>query len=130
MNIPRRTFIRAAGISLALPWLDAFAADPKPNRQTPNAKQPPRRIVCICAPLGLHPDNFFPAKAGKDYALSPYLELLKEFRDEFTVISGLAHAGMSSGFGWRWTSGKRLLLFLVRLKNLPVSSVTRKARNP
>ena len=99
MTIPRRTFIRAAGISLALPWLDAFAADPPPNRQTPNTKrQPPRRIVCICAPLGLHPDNFFPAQTGKDYALSPYLEILKEFRDEFTVISGLAHAGMSSGF--------------------------------
>jgi hypothetical protein len=95
---PRRTFIRAAGISLALPWLDAFADAPKPNRPTPNPKQPPRRIVCICAPLGLHPDNFFPEKPGRDYALSPYLEILKEFRDEFTVISGLAHAGMSSGF--------------------------------
>lgn len=89
MLIHRRTFIRAAGISLALPWLEAFAA---------TAKQPPRRIVCICAPLGLHPDNFFPQQPGKDYTLSPYLEILKEFRDEFTVMSGLAHAGMSSGF--------------------------------
>src|SRR6187397_1988185 len=96
MNIPRRHFIRSAGISLALPWLDAFAADPK--RQSGKANLPPRRIVCICAPLGLHPDNFIPTQTGKDYALSPYLEMLKEFRDEFTVISGLAHAGMSSGF--------------------------------
>src|SRR4051812_43126365 len=92
MFIDRRTFIRAAGISLALPWLEAFAA---PKGQ---AKQPPRRIVCICAPLGLHPDNFFPQEPGKDYTLSPYLEILKEFREEFTVMSGLAHAGMSSGF--------------------------------
>src|SRR5882757_8488166 len=98
MTIPRRTFIRAAGISLALPWLDAFAADPKPNRQTASAKQPPRRMVCICAPLGLHPDNFFPEKAGKDYTLSPYLEILKDYRDDFTVMSGLAHAGMGSSF--------------------------------
>ncbi len=98
MTLPRRTFIRAAGISLALPWLDACAADTKPNRQTPSAKPPPRRIICICAPLGLHPDNFFPAQAGRDYALSPYLEILKEFRDDFTVISGLAHAGMGSSF--------------------------------
>ena len=98
MPLPRRTFIRAAGISLALPWLDTCAADPKPNRRAPNAKLPPRRIISICAPLGLHPDNFFPAQVGKDYALSPYLEILKEFREEFTVISGLAHAGMGSSF--------------------------------
>jgi len=52
----------------------------------------------MCAQLGLHPDNFIPEQTGKDYALSPYLEILKDFRDEFTVISGLAHAGMSSGF--------------------------------
>jgi hypothetical protein len=96
--LTRRTFIRATGISLALPWLEAFAADSKPNRQASGAKQASRRIICICAPLGLHPDNFFPAQAGKDYALSPYLEILKEFRDEFTVISGLAHAGMGSSF--------------------------------
>ncbi len=96
MKIPRRTFLRTAGISLALPWLDVFAADPK--RPSAGAAQPPRRAVCICAPLGLHPDNFFPQQTGKDYALSPYLEILGDFRDDMTVISGLAHAGMGSSF--------------------------------
>jgi hypothetical protein len=90
--LTRRTFLRAAGISLALPRLDIFAADAKPNQS------PPRRMICICAPLGLHPTNFFPEQTGRDYTLSPYLEVLKDFRDDFTVISGLAHAGMSSGF--------------------------------
>ena len=56
-------------------------------------------MVCICAPLGLHPDSFFPEQSGKDYAPSPYLEILNEHRDDFTVISGLEHAGMSSSFG-------------------------------
>jgi hypothetical protein len=98
MKIHRRQFIRTAGISLALPWLDAFAVDPGGKRLTASGKKPPRRMVCICAPLGLHPDNFFPQETGKDYALSPYLDILKDFRDEFTVVSGLAHAGMSSGF--------------------------------
>ena len=98
MTIQRRTFIRAAGISLALPSLEAFAADSKPNGKAPQGKQPPRRIISICAPLGLHPDNFFPEQTGKDYALSPYLDILKEFRNEFTVVSGLAHAGMGSSF--------------------------------
>src|SRR5205085_8342867 len=60
--------------------------------------------ICICAPLGLHPPNFFPEAAGKDYALTPYLEMLQDYRDDFTVISGLAHAGMSSGFAHQATA--------------------------
>ena len=95
MTIHRRTFIQATGISLALPWLNAFADD---SSDASDAGLPPRRMICICAPLGLHPDNFFPTQAGKDYALSPYLDILKDHRDEFTVISGLSHAGMGSSF--------------------------------
>ncbi len=95
MKIHRRTFIRSAGIALALPHFNVFAND---SRGELNAEHPPRRMICICAPLGLHPDNFFPTQSGKDYALSPYLDILKDYRDEFTVISGLAHAGMGSSF--------------------------------
>lgn len=84
MSLTRRRFLRAAGVSLALPWLEALA----PAREV---AAPPRRMLCICAPLGLHPPSFFPEKAGKDYALSPYLEVLKDFRNDFTVMSGLAH---------------------------------------
>src|SRR4051812_11863484 len=96
MKISRRTLIRATGISLSLPWLEGFAADPE--RPSPGVSQPPRRMICICAPLGLHPDNFFPQQSGRNYALSPYLDILKHYRDEMTVISGLAHAGMGSVF--------------------------------
>lgn len=100
MTIERRTFLRAAGVSLALPCLDAFAADESPAKnETPNTKhQIPRRMICVCAPLGLHPEYFFPEKNGKDYELTPYLGILKEFRGDFTVVSGLSHAGMSPGF--------------------------------
>ena len=48
-------------------------------------------MVCICTPLGLHAPNFFPEQAGKDFEPSPYLELLKDFRSDYSVISGLAH---------------------------------------
>jgi hypothetical protein len=96
MKITRRTFIRATGISLALPWLESNAADPE--RPSAGASGPPRRMVCICAPLGLHPDNFIPEQTGKDYTLSPYLEILEDYRNDMTVISGLAHAGMGSVF--------------------------------
>ncbi|MFT4586816.1 MAG: hypothetical protein ACI9VS_000537 [Candidatus Binatia bacterium] len=91
MKIPRRHFLRATGVGLALPRLDAFAA--------PGVNQPARRMVCICAPLGIHPDYFIPKQTGRDYKLSPYLEIVKDYRDRFTVISGLEHSGMSSGFG-------------------------------
>jgi hypothetical protein len=37
----------------------------------------------------IHPFSF--RKRLRDYELSPYLEVLKEFRDDFTVISGLSH---------------------------------------
>ena len=94
MNIRRRTFLRSTGISLALPGLNLFADGSEDALST----MPPRRMICICAPLGLHPDNFFPTQSGKDYALSPYLDILKDYREEFTVISGLAHAGMGSSF--------------------------------
>lgn len=95
MKIRRRNFIRSASISLTLPWLDIFA---KTGRSASLAESLPRRMICICAPLGLHPDNFFPKQTGRAYELSPYLDILKDYRDEFTVISGLSHAGMGSSF--------------------------------
>src|SRR5262245_10600209 len=107
MTLERRTFLRAAGVSLAIPCLDSFAADaPTSKNETPNTKhqtpntndKTPRRMLCICAPLGLHPAYFFPEKEGKDYEFTPYLDVLKDFRGDFTVISGLSHAGMSPGF--------------------------------
>lgn len=88
----RRQFLRAAGVSLALPLLDDF------TRARADAAQGeiPRRMVCICTPLGLHAPNFFPEKAGKEYQLTPYLEVLKDFRGDLTVISGLSHPGIDS----------------------------------
>jgi hypothetical protein len=85
MRLSRRNFLRAAGVSLALPWLDALAP------ALAAAARPRRRMVCINTPLGLHPPFFFPQNAGKDYELTPYLEVLKDFRNDFTVMSGLSH---------------------------------------
>ncbi len=59
-RLQRRTFIRSTGIALALPWLNAFADEARQS-----GTKAPRRMICICAPLGLHPDNFFPLQSGK-----------------------------------------------------------------
>ncbi|MCA9179039.1 MAG: DUF1552 domain-containing protein [Planctomycetales bacterium] len=88
----RRRMLRAAGVSLTLPLLDSLL--PRARGEAPVAA--PRRMVCICTPLSLHPANFFPADAGADYAATPYLDVLKEFRDDFTVISGLSHPEVGS----------------------------------
>src|SRR5436309_898375 len=87
MDLTRRRFLRTAGVSLALPLLDIF----RPTRVFGAAGQPPKRMICICTPLGLHPANFFPTQAGSDYPQTSYLEVLKDFRNDFTVISGLSH---------------------------------------
>jgi hypothetical protein len=87
MKFNRRHFLRAAGVSLALPWLESLT----PARAAGTPPKPPRRMVCICTPLGLHPESFLPQKAGKEYPLSPYLKVLEDYRNDFTVVSGLSH---------------------------------------
>jgi hypothetical protein len=98
--ISRRKFLRGAGILLSLPMLEAmtpaFAAIRKLSAtSTPGGK--PRRIFGICNNLGLLPDQFFPKKGGRDYELSPYLQVLKEHRNEFTVFSGVSHPDVDGG---------------------------------
>src|SRR5262245_12542472 len=89
-NLNRRALLKAAGVSMALPLLESFAsAAPAANAQAP------RRMIAICNALGPYPDYFFPEKAGRDYELTPYLDVLKDFRDSFTVFSGLSHPGVN-----------------------------------
>src|SRR5687768_16754293 len=99
--LSRRKFLRNAGILLSLPLLDAmtpaYAAAAKriAAGTTPGGK--PRRMLGICNNLGLLPEHFFPKNSGRDYALSPYLELLKEHRNDFTVFSGVWHPDVDGG---------------------------------
>src|SRR3954462_4618236 len=86
----RRRFLKAAGLTVALPLLESFA----PAASAASA-QAPRRMIAICNALGPCPDYFFPEKAGRDYALTPYLEVFKDFRNSFTVFSGLSHPGVN-----------------------------------
>ncbi len=86
-ELSRRSVLRAAGVALALPLLEFF----QPRGAAAATVQPVRRMVNICTPLSVYPASFFPEQAGRDYTLSPYLETLAEFRDDFTVISGLSH---------------------------------------
>lgn len=97
-SVSRREFLRGAGILLSLPLLDsmlpAFARAATSDEKTAGK---PRRMLAICNNLGLLPDQFFPTQAGRGYALSPYLESLKQHRDDFTVFSGVSHPDVDGG---------------------------------
>ncbi len=91
--LSRRTFLRASGVALALPFLDAMRA----RTLAADVAPAPRRMICICTSLGMHGPLFFPADAGRAYKESPYLEPLKDHRNDFTVFSGFAHPGNEGG---------------------------------
>jgi hypothetical protein len=76
----RRTFLRGAGVALALPALESLGQD---------AAASPRRLVAIGTTMGLLPQYFFPNPQ--------YLELFKEHRKDFTVFSGVSHPNVDGG---------------------------------
>lgn len=89
-NVPRRSFLRGAGAVMALPFLEAMT--PAFARETES--KAPRRILAICNNIGFLPEKFFPTGSGSDYKPSPYLELLNEHKQDFTVFSGVSHPGV------------------------------------
>src|SRR5947208_1844991 len=98
--LSRRRFLRGSGIAMALPVLDAmlpaFARAASGGPPTgPGAR--PRRLFAICNNLGLLPDQFFPTGTGRDYTPSPYLDMLQEHRNDFTVFSGVSHPDVDGG---------------------------------
>ncbi len=97
--LPRRTFMRGLGVGLSLPLLDAMTPAVVCGREHDLASNnnPPRRMLGICNNLGLLPEKFFPEQAGRDYALSPYLQTLQKHRDDFTVFSGVWHPDVDGG---------------------------------
>ena len=87
----RRTFLRGTGVCLGLPFLDAMQPACSAQKNT----EIPRRMVAIETNMGILPQYFFPEKTGINYKLSPYLERLAPFRDQFTVFSGTSHPGVT-----------------------------------
>ena len=93
-RICRRSLLRSAGVTLTLPLLEAM--QPRSSRAA-EAAEPPRRMICINTTLGLHTPYLFPTATGRDYELTPYLEPIQKFRDQFTVFSGLSHPEVDGG---------------------------------
>ena len=93
----RRTFLRASGVAVALPLLDAMSPAVA-TAATKKSAAAPRRMVLVGRPLGMYAPYFFPEKPGRDYEPSRYLKLLEPHREHFTVFSGMSHRYASGHF--------------------------------
>ena len=94
-QLDRRTFLRGAGMSMALPMMEAMV--PAGRAAAAQAAQQPMRMLCIGMHLGVHAPAFFPKQAGANYTPPTLLKPLNEFRKDFTVFSNLDHAGVGKG---------------------------------
>ncbi|MBI1353481.1 MAG: DUF1552 domain-containing protein [Acidobacteria bacterium] len=85
-RISRRSVLRGAGVSLALPFLEALA--PGASRLSPAA--PPVRLAVLFHPNGVFPAKWNPTGEGRDYQLSEILEPLAAVRDDVSVLSNIS----------------------------------------
>ena len=87
MALPRRTFLRGMGVTLALPLLESMVPALTPLRLT--AAAPVRRFVGIWHPHGAAPGYWSPLKEGRDFDFSFITKPLEPFRDRVVLVTGL-----------------------------------------
>ena len=97
-SLNRRTFLRSAGVCLALPFLDAMIPVGRAASQAfaLAREQAAKRLVCIGNPFGMIPERFFPTESGTNYALPSLLQPLSAHQRDFTIFSNLDH-GVTGG---------------------------------
>jgi hypothetical protein len=106
MSLPRRTFLRGLGATIALPLLDAMLPALTPAVKA--AANPQRRLGFVYVPNGAIMDQWTPTTNSADFALPPILKPLESLREHLVVLSNFSrpgtdadHALASSG----WLSG-------------------------
>lgn len=92
-HLSRRAMLRGAGITLGLPLLEAMTPAFAAVKEAKQAK----RFVGMSLALGLHNPNLVPEGAGRDYKPSRYLAGIQDLREDFTVVSGSSHPGVTGG---------------------------------
>ena len=95
--LSRRTFLRGAGVTIALPFLESMVPAQTPLSKT--AASPKSRLACIYIPHGATMDHWTPATEGTGFEFSEILKPLEPFREYVNVVSGLCHpqAGPTDG---------------------------------
>jgi hypothetical protein len=103
-SLPRRTFLRGVGATLALPFLDAMV----PALAAADATKPVRRLGVVYVPNGMAMPYWTPATQGASFELTPILQPLAPFRDQLLILSNLAGApggGSHAGAATRFLTG-------------------------
>src|SRR5262245_18816943 len=85
--VPRRTFLRGVGVSLALPLLDSMIPALTATARTP--AKPVSRLGVVYVPNGMVMSQWTPAGTGTSFELTPILAPLARFKDRMTVVTGL-----------------------------------------
>ena len=93
--LPRRTFLRGVGATVALPLLDAMVPSFTALAQTPAT--PRTRFGAVFIPNGAIMESWTPNGVGPGFEFSPSLKPLEPFRDSVVVISNLVRAATPGG---------------------------------
>jgi hypothetical protein len=86
-HISRRTILRGAGATLALPFLEAMV--PAGVAQSSTAAVPPLRFVGLFNPHGAAPGWWVPNKEGTGFDYPFIWKPLEPYRNQVTIMSGL-----------------------------------------
>src|SRR5215510_3692433 len=86
-HLSRRTFLRGAGVTLALPFLDAMLPAQTPLIRT--AASPKNRFAGIFFPHGMAPGYWVPKIEGANFEFPFIMQPLEPFRDRVVILSGL-----------------------------------------
>ncbi len=105
MQPNRRHFLKGMGLAVALPAMESLL--PRSVRAattaghvavTPSGE--PLRTAFLYVPNGVNVNKWFPEGDGTDYKLSDTLQPLEGMRDQFQIVTGLAHEhGFANGDG-------------------------------
>jgi len=88
-HLSRRTFLRGAGVTLALPFLESMVPAQTPLSST--AAVGKTRLGCFYVPHGATMYKWTPTTEGKNFEMSETLTPLEKYRKNLTVISNLCH---------------------------------------
>jgi hypothetical protein len=130
-EIDRRQLLRAAGVSISLPFFPSLSMVRAGNDESKSTTAATKRMVCIGNLLGFHPEAFWPQAASdssttglieySDFELNRTTASLAAIRDKMTMIGGLEHGTSGGHFSIHsFLSGVRQ----IDAKSMPDANVT------
>src|SRR5688572_3147136 len=93
-HLSRRTVLKGAGATIALPLLDAMIPAGTVLAQTAAAPMP--RLGFVYFPHGALQEEWTPTRTGRDFDFPFIIQPLEPYRDYVTVVSGLRNKGGES----------------------------------